>query len=172
MSMLSIPGMKEVAIELNSLSKSHNMAGWRIGAAIGKAEFLQPVMKFKSNMDSGMFLPLQEAAAKALEADATWFANQNDLYTSRQQLVFQLMDLLACRYDPAQTGMFVWAKVPDAYASGYDLSDKILAENAVFITPGGIFGSQGNGYIRISLCAKEEVFIEAIERINTHSNGK
>jgi len=172
MSMLSIPGMKEVAIELNSLSKSHNMAGWRIGAAIGKAEFLQPVMKFKSNMDSGMFLPLQEAAAKALEADATWFENQNVLYTSRQQLVFQLMDLLACRYDPSQTGMFVWAKVPDVYASGYDLSDKILAENAVFITPGGIFGSQGNGYIRISLCAKEEVFKEAIERINTHSHGK
>lgn len=172
MSMLSIPGMKDVAIELNSLSKSHNMAGWRIGAAIGKAEFLQPVMKFKSNMDSGMFLPLQEAAAKALEADVSWFENQNLLYQSRQKLVFHLMDLLGCRYDPAQTGMFVWAKVPDEYPSGYALSDKILAENAVFITPGGIFGSQGNGYIRISLCAKEEVFQEAIERINTHSNGK
>jgi aspartate/methionine/tyrosine aminotransferase len=172
MSMLSIPGMKEVAIELNSLSKSHNMAGWRIGAAVGKAEFLQPVMKFKSNMDSGMFLPLQEAAAKALEADSIWFENQNTLYQGRQKLVFQLMDILGCRYDSAQTGMFVWAKVPDAYSSGYALSDKILAENAVFITPGGIFGSQGNGYIRISLCAKEEVFKEAIERINTHSNGK
>ena len=172
MSMLSIPGMKDVAIELNSLSKSHNMAGWRIGAAIGKAEFLQPVMKFKSNMDSGMFLPLQEAAAKALEADATWFENQNNLYKERQKLVFQLLDLLDCRYDPAQTGMFVWTKVPDEFSSGYALSDKILAENAVFITPGGIFGSQGNGYVRISLCAKEQVFEEAIQRINTHSNGK
>jgi len=172
MSMLSIPGMKEVAIELNSLSKSHNMAGWRIGAAIGKAAFLQPVMKFKSNMDSGMFLPLQEAAAKALEADSTWFENQNTLYQERQKLVFQLMDIVGCRYDSAQTGMFVWAKVPDEYASGYALSDKILAENAVFITPGGIFGTQGNGYVRISLCAKEDVFKEAIERINTHSNGK
>jgi len=172
MSMLSIPGMKEVAIELNSLSKSHNMAGWRIGAAIGKAAFLQPVMKFKSNMDSGMFLPLQEAAAKALEADSTWFENQNTLYQERQKLVFQLMDIVGCRYDSAQTGMFVWAKVPDKYASGYALSDKILAENAVFITPGGIFGTQGNGYVRISLCAKEDVFKEAIERINTHSNGK
>jgi aspartate/methionine/tyrosine aminotransferase len=172
MSMLSIPGMKDVAIELNSLSKSHNMAGWRIGAAIGKAEFLQPVMKFKSNMDSGMFLPLQEAAAKALEADITWFENQNNLYKERQKLVFQLLDLLDCRYDPAQTGMFVWAKVPDEFSSGYALSDKILAENAVFITPGGIFGSQGNGYVRISLCAKEQVFEEAIQRINTHSNGK
>ncbi len=171
-SMLSIPGMKDVAIELNSLSKSHNMAGWRIGAAIGKAEFLQAVMKFKSNMDSGMFLPLQEAAAKALEADATWFENQNKLYKERQKLVFQLLDLLDCRYDPAQTGMFVWAKVPDEFLSGYALSDKILAENAVFITPGGIFGSQGNGYVRISLCAKEQVFEEAIQRINTHSNGK
>ena len=172
MSMLSIPGMKEVAIELNSLSKSHNMAGWRIGAAIGKAAFLQPVMKFKSNMDSGMFLPLQEAAAKALEADSTWFENQNTLYQERQKLVFQLMDIVGCRYDSAQTGMFVWAKVPDEYASGYALSDKILAENAVFITPGGIFGTQGNDYVRISLCAKEDVFKEAIERINTHSNGK
>jgi LL-diaminopimelate aminotransferase len=172
MSMLSIPGMKEVAIELNSLSKSHNMAGWRIGAAIGKAAFLQPVMKFKSNMDSGMFLPLQEAAAKALEADSTWFENQNTLYQERQKLVFQFMDIVGCRYDSAQTGMFVWAKVPDEYASGYALSDKILAENAVFITPGGIFGTQGNGYVRISLCAKEDVFKEAIERINTHSNGK
>lgn len=172
MSILSIPGMKEVAIELNSLSKSHNMAGWRIGAAIGKAAFLQPVMKFKSNMDSGMFLPLQEAAAKALEADSTWFENQNTLYQERQKLVFQLMDIVGCRYDSAQTGMFVWAKVPDEYASGYALSDKILAENAVFITPGGIFGTQGNGYVRISLCAKEDVFKEAIERINTHSNGK
>ncbi len=171
-SMLSIPGMKDVAIELNSLSKSHNMAGWRIGAAIGKAEFLQAVMKFKSNMDSGMFLPLQEAAAKALEADVTWFENQNKLYKERQKLVFQLLDLLDCRYDPAQTGMFVWAKVPDEFLSGYALSDKILAENAVFITPGGIFGSQGNGYVRISLCAKEQVFEEAIQRINTHSNGK
>ncbi len=171
-SMLSIPGMKDVAIELNSLSKSHNMSGWRIGAAIGKAEFLQAVMKFKSNMDSGMFLPLQEAAAKALEADVTWFENQNKLYKERQKLVFQLLDLLDCRYDPAQTGMFVWAKVPDEFLSGYALSDKILAENAVFITPGGIFGSQGNGYVRISLCAKEQVFEEAIQRINTHSNGK
>ena len=171
-SMLSVPGMMEVGIELNSLSKSHNMAGWRIGALLGKSEFLNPVLKFKSNMDSGMFLPLQEAAAKALEADVSWFENQNLLYQSRQKLVFHLMDLLGCRYDPAQTGMFVWAKVPDEYPSGYALSDKILAENAVFITPGGIFGSQGNGYIRISLCAKEKVFQEAIERINTHSNGK
>jgi aspartate/methionine/tyrosine aminotransferase len=163
--------MKDVAIELNSLSKSHNMAGWRIGAAFGRTELLGPVLKFKSNMDSGMFLPLQEAAAKALSADSTWFARQNEIYKSRQKKVFELMDLLACVYDPAQTGMFVWARIPESFESGYALSDKILDENAVFITPGGIFGSQGNRYVRISLCAKEEVIQTAIDRIKNHNNG-
>ena len=171
MSMLSIPGMPEVASELNSLSKSHNMAGWRIGAAFGKAEFLAPVLKFKSNMDSGMFLPLQQAAVKALSADSAWFANQNRIYRSRQKLVIELLDLLDCVYDPAQSGMFVWAKIPATFASGYALSDKILDENAVFITPGGIFGTQGDGYIRISLCAQESIFSQAIDRIKNHSNG-
>ena len=171
MSMLSIPGMLDVAIELNSLSKSHNMAGWRIGAAFGKAEFLAPVLKFKSNMDSGMFLPLQQAAVKALSADSAWFANQNRIYRSRQKLVFELLDLLDCVYDLAQSGMFVWAKIPAAFESGYALSDKILDENAVFITPGGIFGTQGDGYIRISLCAQESIFSQAIDRIKNHSNG-
>ncbi len=171
MSMLSIPGMQDVAIELNSLSKSHNMAGWRIGAAFGKAEFLAPVLKFKSNMDSGMFLPLQQAAVKALSADSAWFENQNRIYRSRQKLVFELLDLLDCVYDPTQSGMFVWAKIPATFDSGYALSDKILDENAVFITPGGIFGTQGDGYIRISLCAQESVFSQAIDRIKNHSNG-
>ena len=170
-SMLAVPGMKEVAIELNSLSKSHNMAGWRIGAAFGRKELLDPVLKFKSNMDSGMFLPLQEAAVKALSADGHWFAQQNKIYQSRQKKVFELLDLLDCVYDPAQTGMFVWARIPAGYESGYALSDKILDENAVFITPGGIFGTQGNGYVRISLCAKEGVFQTAIDRIKNHSNG-
>jgi aspartate/methionine/tyrosine aminotransferase len=171
MSMLAIEGMKEVAIELNSLSKSHNMAGWRIGALLGKSAFLEPVLKFKSNMDSGMFLPLQEAAIEALKADSKWFEKQNDLYLSRQKKVFELLDLIECQYDPAQSGMFVWAKIPNNFSSGYELSDQILFENAVFITPGGIFGSQGNGYIRVSLCAKEEIFQEAIDRIKQHSNG-
>ena len=170
-SMLAVPDMKEVAIELNSLSKSHNMAGWRIGAAFGRKELLDPVLKFKSNMDSGMFLPLQEAAVKALSADGHWFAQQNKIYQSRQKKVFELLDLLDCVYDPAQTGMFVWARIPADYESGYALSDKILDENAVFITPGGIFGTQGNGYVRISLCAKEGVFQTAIDRIKNHSNG-
>ena len=170
-SMLSVPGMMEVGIELNSLSKSHNMAGWRIGALLGKSEFLNPVLKFKSNMDSGMFLPLQLAAVEALSADTKWFEQQNVLYKSRQKLVFELLDLLGCTYDKAQTGMFVWAKTPNNFSSGYELSDQILIENAVFITPGGIFGSQGNEYIRISLCAKEEIFKEVIQRIKSKSNG-
>ena len=170
-SMLSVPGMMEVGIELNSLSKSHNMAGWRIGALLGKSEFLNPVLKFKSNMDSGMFLPLQLAAVEALSADIKWFEQQNEIYKSRQKRVFELLDLLACTYDKGQTGMFVWAKTPDNFSSGYELSDQILIENAVFITPGGIFGSQGNEYIRISLCAKEEIFKEVIQRIKSKSNG-
>jgi len=170
-SMLSVPGMIEVGIELNSLSKSHNMAGWRIGALLGKSEFLNPVLKFKSNMDSGMFLPLQLAAVEALSADTNWFKQQNTIYKSRQKLVFELLDLLGCTYDQAQTGMFVWAKIPNNFSSGYALSDQILVENAVFITPGGIFGSQGNEYIRISLCAKEEIFKEVIQRIKSKSNG-
>ena len=170
-SMLSVPRMMEVGIELNSLSKSHNMAGWRIGALLGKSEFLNPVLKFKSNMDSGMFLPLQLAAVEALSADTKWFEQQNVLYKSRQKLVFELLDLLGCTYDKAQSGMFVWAKTPNNVSSGYELSDQILIENAVFITPGGIFGSQGNEYIRISLCAKEEIFKEVIQRIKSKSNG-
>jgi len=170
-SMLAIPGMMDVGIELNSLSKSHNMAGWRIGALLGKSEFLNPVLKFKSNMDSGMFLPLQLAAVEALSADANWFKQQNTIYKSRQKLVFKLLDLLGCTYDQAQSGMFVWAKTPNNFSSGFALSDQILIENAVFITPGGIFGSQGNEYIRISLCAKEEIFKEVIQRIKSKSNG-
>jgi len=170
-SMLAIPGMMEVGVELNSLSKSHNMAGWRIGALLGKSEFLNPVLKFKSNMDSGMFLPLQLAAVEALSADANWFKQQNTIYKSRQKLVFKLLDLLGCTYDQAQSGMFVWAKTPNNFSSGFALSDQILIENAVFITPGGIFGSQGNEYIRISLCAKEEIFKEVIQRIKSKSNG-
>jgi len=170
-SILSVDGMKEVAIELNSLSKSHNMAGWRIGAILGKEEFIQPALKFKSNMDSGMFLPLQEAAVEALKSDSKWFDKQNEIYRSRQKKVFELMDLLNCTYDHQQTGMFVWAKIPYDFKSGYELSDKILTENAVFITPGGIFGSQGDGYIRISLCAKEDVFQTAIDRIKNKTNG-
>ncbi|MEA5256352.1 aminotransferase class I/II-fold pyridoxal phosphate-dependent enzyme [Arcicella aquatica] len=164
-SMLAVEGMKEVALELNSLSKSHNMAGWRLGVLVGKAEFINPVLRFKSNMDSGMFLPLQMAAVKALENPPAWFEKLNAVYKERQKKVFELMDLLNCEYDHNQAGMFVWAKIPANYQTGYELSDEILAKTGVFITPGGIFGSAGDGYIRTSLCAEVSVFEEAIGRI-------
>jgi len=164
-SMLAVEGMKEVALELNSLSKSHNMAGWRLGVLVGKAEFINPVLRFKSNMDSGMFLPLQMAAVKALENPPVWFEELNAVYRERQKKVFELMDLLNCEYDHNQAGMFVWAKIPANYQTGYELSDEILAKTGVFITPGGIFGSAGDGYIRTSLCAEVSVFEEAITRI-------
>jgi LL-diaminopimelate aminotransferase len=164
-SILSVEGMKEVAMELNSLSKSHNMAGWRIGMLAGKAEFINPVLRFKSNMDSGMFLPLQMAAVQALQNDKSWFKELNKTYRIRQQKVFEMMELLDCQYDKNQTGMFVWAKIPKKYKTGYELSDKILEKSGVFITPGGIFGTAGDGYIRTSLCAEVSVFEVAILRI-------
>jgi LL-diaminopimelate aminotransferase len=164
-SILSVEGMKEVALELNSLSKSHNMAGWRMGMLMGKAEFINPVLRFKSNMDSGMFLPLQMAAVQALQNDKTWFEALNETYRKRQQKVFEMMQLLDCQYDENQSGMFVWAKIPANYATGYQLSDEILEKTGVFITPGGIFGTAGDGYIRTSLCAEVSVFEEAILRI-------
>jgi LL-diaminopimelate aminotransferase len=164
-SILSVEGMKEVALELNSLSKSHNMAGWRVGMLAGKSEFINPVLRFKSNMDSGMFLPLQMAAVMALQNDKSWFEKLNKTYKIRQQKVFEMMQLLDCQYDKNQTGMFVWAKIPTKYKTGYELSDEILEKAAVFITPGGIFGTAGNSYIRTSLCAEVSVFEEAILRI-------
>lgn len=164
-SILSVEGMKEVAMELNSLSKSHNMAGWRVGMLAGKAEFINPVLRFKSNMDSGMFLPLQMAAVMALKNDKSWFEELNKTYKIRQQKVFEIMQLLDCQYDTRQSGMFVWAKIPSKYKTGYELSDEILEKAAVFITPGGIFGTAGDGYIRTSLCAEVSVFEESILRI-------
>ena len=164
-SMLAIEGMKEVALELNSLSKSHNMAGWRMGMLMGKAEFINPVLRFKSNMDSGMFLPLQMAAVKALQNDKTWFDQLNETYRKRQQKVFEMMELLDCQYDKGQSGMFVWAKIPTKYRTGFELTDEILEKTGVFITPGGIFGTAGDGYIRTSLCAEVSIFEEATLRI-------
>ena len=164
-SILSVEGVKEIAMELNSLSKSHNMAGWRVGMLVGKAEFINPVLRFKSNMDSGMFLPLQMAAVMALKNDKSWFEELNKTYKIRQQKVFEIMQLLNCQYDTRQSGMFVWAKIPAKYKTGYELSDEILEKAAVFITPGGIFGTAGDGYIRTSLCAEVSVFEESILRI-------
>lgn len=165
LSLLSIDGAKEVALELNSLSKSHNMAGWRVGMLAGQANFLQDVLRFKSNMDSGMFKPLQLAAARALESPESWYSDLNAIYRGRREKAMALLDLLNCTYDTTQAGMFVWAKIPAVYSSAYELSDQILYNNHVFLTPGGIFGEQGNQYVRVSLCSDEATFETAIARI-------
>ncbi len=165
LSLMAVPDAKEVAIELNSLSKSSNMAGWRIGMLIADENRINEILRFKSNMDSGMFLPLQLAAATALRLDSSWYSELNALYAKRREKVFHIMDILECDYDRSQVGLFVWAKVPNGYNDGYALSDDILHQAHVFITPGGIFGSAGEQYIRISLCAKEDVLDQAIERI-------
>lgn len=169
-SIMSVDGAKEVAIELNSLSKSSNMAGWRIGMLIADEARLNEILRFKSNMDSGMFLPLQLAAAKALSLDKSWYTQLNELYHQRRKKVFEIMEILNCQYDSNQVGLFVWAKVPEQYADGYALSDKILYNAKVFITPGGIFGNAGDKYIRISLCANANVLDEAIDKIKSTAN--
>jgi aspartate/methionine/tyrosine aminotransferase len=165
MSLLSVDGAKDVVIELNSLSKSHNMAGWRIGMLVGAKEKIDGVLRFKSNMDSGMFLPVQLAAAKALELGQEWHDQVNNVYRARRKRVFKLLELLNCFFNKNQAGLFVWASVPPGYKDGYQLSDKVLSASNVFVTPGGIFGSAGNKYIRVSLCTTEEKIEEAIQRI-------
>ena len=167
MSLLSVAGAKDVAIELNSLSKSHNMAGWRVGMMVGAKDRIDDTIRFKSNMDSGMFLPVQLAAAKALELGKEWHDQVNEVYKARRKKVFELLALLNCSFDEAQAGLFVWASIPGRYKDGYALSDKILHEANVFITPGGIFGSAGDHYIRVSLCTTEERIGEAINRIKS-----
>lgn len=167
-SLLQFEGAKDVVLELNSLSKSSNMAGWRIGMLVGKASWIGEVLRFKSNMDSGMFQPMQMAAVKALGLGKEWYNDLNKIYRARREKVFQLLDLLHCTYDKNQVGMFVWAKIPATAENGYTLTDEILQKARVFITPGGIFGSNGNGYIRVSLCQDEKVFQEAIDRIKTN----
>jgi LL-diaminopimelate aminotransferase len=170
LSILTVPGAKEAALELNSLSKAHNMAGWRVGMLAGKAEYLQNILRFKSNMDSGMFKPIQLAAARALKNPPAWYEELNAVYRERRTTVFELLDLLGCSYDRQQAGMFVWARIPDEYPSGYALSDEVLRKAHVFITPGGIFGSQGDRYIRVSLCSDGVLFEEAIRRLNISMN--
>lgn len=170
-SILSVDGAMEVAIELNSLSKSSNMAGWRIGMLAAAAERINEIVRFKSNMDSGMFLPAQMAAAQALSLGSDWYASLNDTYHSRRKKVYQLLDGLGCTYKMDQVGLFVWARIPTGYANGYALSDEVLQKSRVFITPGGIFGSGGDAYIRVSLCATEETFDAAINRMAKAATG-
>jgi LL-diaminopimelate aminotransferase len=170
MSLLSIEGAKEVVIELNSFSKSHNMAGWRVGMLCGAKERIAEVLRFKSNMDSGMFLPLQLAAAKALELDQDWHDAVNAVYKKRREKVVELLDLLNCFYDKNQAGLFVWAAIPSNFKNGFELSDEVLQAANVFITPGGIFGNAGDKYVRVSLCTTEEKLDEAINRIQKLKN--
>ena len=165
MSLLSVPGAKAVAVELNSLSKSQNMAGWRVGTLVGAKERIDEVLRFKSNMDSGMFLPVQLAAARALSLGKDWYDSVNSVYRARRGKVFQLLELLECDFSRDQVGMFVWAKIPAAYTDGYALSDKVLHGAGVFITPGGIFGTAGQGYVRVSLCSTAEKLQESIDRV-------
>ena len=167
MSILSIDGAKDCVIELNSFSKSHNMAGWRVGMLCGAKQRIDDVLRFKSNMDSGMFLPVQLAAAKALSLGKDWHDSVNKIYRQRREKVFLLLDQLSCEYSKKQAGLFVWAKIPAKYKSGYELSDDILYNKNVFLTPGGIFGSAGEQYVRVSLCTTEEKIEESIKRIRS-----
>jgi aspartate/methionine/tyrosine aminotransferase len=163
-SILSVKGAKEVCLELNSLSKTFNMAGWRVGMVLGASEHINNILKVKSNMDSGMFYGIQKGAIEALKCSEMWFATLNNVYRERRRLVWQLADALNCTYDNEATGLFVWAKLP-AYLKSEEFIDLVLKENHIFITPGTIFGTQGEGYIRFSLCASTEVLEEAIARV-------
>ena len=166
MSLLATPGAKDVAVELNSLSKSHNMAGWRIGMIGGTRERIDQIIRFKSNMDSGMFLPMQEAAATALALGDDWYRELNEVYYAREAKGYELLETLGCHTRPGQAGLFMWAALPEGYEGDcYAFSDHVLYDCGVFVTPGGIFGDEGNRYIRISLCATEQTLQKAIDKI-------
>ena len=166
LSILSVPGAKDCCIEFNSMSKSHNMPGWRVGMIAANETFISWVLKIKSNIDSGTFRPLQLAAATAYHNSAEWHAEANrGVYGRRRKLAEEIMTTLGCSFDKAQVGMFLWGRIPDSYADVEDLTEKVLQEARVFITPGFIFGSNGKRYVRISLCAKDDKLAEALERI-------
>ena len=166
LSILQVPGAKECCIEFNSMSKSHNMPGWRVGLCASNAQFIQWILKVQSNIESGTFRGIQLAAAAAYQNSDEWHREANiERYQRRRKYAEQIMDVLGCTYDPQQVGMFLWGRIPDSYANVEDLTERILHEARVFITPGFIFGSNGERYIRISLCAKEEKIQQALERI-------
>lgn len=164
-SLLAAEGAMDVAIELNSLSKSHNMAGWRLGMIGGAKERIDEIIRFKSNMDSGMFLPMQLAAAEALSLGEAWYEQLNDMYREREAIGFEIMDALRCTYNKNQAGLFIWGRLPEGAGDCYEFSDEILYNRDVFITPGGIFGPEGGNYVRISLCATVETLRESLKRI-------
>lgn len=166
LSILQVPGAKDCCIEFNSMSKSHNMPGWRVGMLATNATFVSWILKVKSNIDSGTFRALQLAAAQAYQNSDEWHHEANvNVYAHRRKLAGEIMDAIHCEYDPSQVGMFLWGRIPDSYADVEELTEKVLHEARVFITPGFIFGSNGKRYIRISLCAKEDKLAEALRRI-------
>ena len=166
MSLLQVEGAKDCCIEFNSMSKSHNMPGWRVGMCATNPTFISWILKIKSNIDSGTFRGIQLAAAAALSNDEEWHHEANiETYSRRRKYAEQIMDALGCKYDPNQVGMFLWGRIPDSYSNCEELTERVLHEARVFITPGFIFGSKGERYIRISLCAKEEKIQNALERI-------
>lgn len=165
MSILSVPGAREIAIELNSMSKSHNMAGWRIAMLASNPDFIQWILKVKSNVDSGMFKPMMIAAVEALKTETEWHDSMNAVYRKRREIAMKIMDALNCTYDMNQVGMFVWARIPDVLADASVIADEVLYKKNVFITPGFIFGDKGTRYLRISLCCPENMLNEALNRI-------
>lgn len=168
LSILQVAGAKDCCIEFNSMSKSHNMPGWRVGMLAGKAEFVSWILKVKSNIDSGTFRPLQLAAAEALQNSDEWHTAFNlEVYGRRRSLAGQIMTAIGCAFDNNSVGMFLWGRIPESYAAGEELTERILHEARVFLTPGFIFGRNGERYVRISLCATEERLAEALERIQT-----
>ena len=165
LSILSVEGAKDICIELNSLSKSHNMPGWRMAMLASNPQFVQWILKVKSNIDSGQFKPMMLAAAQALQVPEEWYEGMNKVYRQRRKIAEKIMEALNCRFEPKQSGMFLWGKIPSEYENSEILADEILYKTHIFITPGFIFGSNGNNYIRISLCCKEEQLEEALRRI-------
>ena len=165
LSILSVENAQDVALELNSLSKSHNMAGWRVGMVAGNSEYISSVLQVKSNMDSGMFKAVQLAAVKALSLNDKWFAALNKIYTERRKNIFEILDILDFKYVKDQGGLFVWAKIPEIYKNAEHFTDELLKREAVFITPGAVFGSNGEKYVRISLCNNNETLQKAKNKI-------
>ncbi len=171
-SLLSVDGAMEVALELNSMSKSHNMAGWRIGWVSGAKDYINAILQIKSNVDSGMFKPMQLAAVKAFENPDSWHKNRNEEYSERRNLVYQILDQLGCSYDKAQEGMFIWARVHPSIGTSEKLSDYLLYKKHIFVTPGVVFGEKGKSYIRASLCVKQEALKKVLERLKSFDISK
>ena len=170
LSILSVPGAKDICIELNSMSKSHNMPGWRIGMVATNPTFLQWIVKVKSNVDSGQFRPMLKAAVNALKAGPEWYESINKVYQKRRILAEEILRELKCTWDSKQSGMFLWGRIPDSCSGAAEMADNVLYKAKVFITPGFIFGSKGERYIRVSLCCKEENLSEALSRIKKLNN--